>query len=100
MKPAKLCWNEQEAYAGQGTLRLQVLILIIYFLLRQEVEARKSIVTLFLARFTLNDEEVEAMTSRDVPVGTRFFAAMDKTEKIRNDCRVLMSGEDGPTQAG
>ncbi|KIM86455.1 hypothetical protein PILCRDRAFT_327206 [Piloderma croceum F 1598] len=67
---------------------------------RQEVEARKSIVTLFLARFTLNDEEVEAMTSRDVPVGTRFFAAMDKTEKIRNDCRVLMSGEDGPTQAG
>jgi hypothetical protein len=57
-------------------------------------------VTLFLARFTLNDEEVEAMTSRDVPIGPRFFKAMDKTEKIRSDCRVLMSGEDGPTQAG
>ena len=67
---------------------------------RQEVEARKSIVTLFLARFTLSDEEMEAMTSRDVPIGARFFKAMDKTEKIRSDCRVLMSGEDGPTKAG
>ncbi|KAJ7770875.1 oligomeric Golgi complex subunit 6 [Mycena maculata] len=67
---------------------------------RQEVENRKSIVTLFLARFTLNDEEVEAMTSRDIPVGKRFFEAMDKTERIRTDCRVLMAGEDGPTQAG
>ncbi|KAJ7356948.1 oligomeric complex COG6, partial [Mycena albidolilacea] len=67
---------------------------------RQEVENKKSIVTLFLSRFTLNEEEVEAMTSRDVPVGQRFFQAMDKTERIRTDCRVLMAGEDGPTQAG
>ncbi|KAJ6519432.1 oligomeric Golgi complex subunit 6 [Mycena sanguinolenta] len=67
---------------------------------RQEVENKKSIVTLFLNRFTLNEEEVEAMTSRDVPVGQRFFQAMDKTERIRTDCRVLMAGEDGPTQAG
>jgi hypothetical protein len=64
------------------------------------VENKKSIVTLFLSRFTLNEEEVEAMTSRDVPVGQRFFQAMDKTERIRTDCRVLMAGEDGPTQAG
>ncbi|KAJ7919033.1 oligomeric complex COG6-domain-containing protein [Mycena leptocephala] len=67
---------------------------------RQEVENKKSIVTLFLNRFTLNEEEVEAMTSRDIPVGQRFFQAMDKTERIRTDCRVLMAGEDGPTQAG
>jgi hypothetical protein len=40
------------------------------------------------------------MTSRDIPVGQRFFQAMDKTERIRTDCRVLMAGEDGPTQAG
>ena len=77
---------------------LGVKLLIYYF--RQEVETRKSIVTLFLARFTLNEEEVEALTSRDVPIGARFFAAMDKTEKIRNDCRVLMAGEEGATQAG
>lgn len=55
---------------------------------------------LFLNRFTLNDEEAEAITSRDVPIGPRFFEAMNKTERIRNDCRVLMSGEDGPTKAG
>ncbi|KAJ7655211.1 oligomeric Golgi complex subunit 6 [Mycena polygramma] len=67
---------------------------------RQEVENKKSIVTLFLSRFTLNEEEVEAMSSRDIPVGHRFFRAMDKTERIRTDCRVLMAGEDGPTQAG
>ncbi|KAJ7456593.1 oligomeric Golgi complex subunit 6 [Mycena latifolia] len=67
---------------------------------RQEVENKKSIITLFLGRFTLNEEEVEAMTSRDIPLGQRFFRAMDKTERIRTDCRVLMAGEDGPTQAG
>ncbi|KAJ3755564.1 oligomeric complex COG6 [Lentinula raphanica] len=67
---------------------------------RQEVEDQKSIVSLFLARFTLTEEETEALISRDVPVGKRFFQAMDKTEQIRDDCRVLMAGEDGPTKAG
>ncbi|KAK7473122.1 Golgi transport complex subunit 6 [Stygiomarasmius scandens] len=67
---------------------------------RQEVEVKRSIVSLFLSRFTLTEEEAEAMVSRDVPIGKRFFAAMDKTEKIREDCRVLMAGEDGPTKAG
>ncbi|KAI6164060.1 oligomeric complex COG6 [Pisolithus thermaeus] len=67
---------------------------------RHQVETRKSIVTLFLDRFTLTDAEIDALTSRDVPVGARFFLAMDKTARIRVDCRVLMSGEDGPTKAG
>ncbi|KAL1761228.1 oligomeric Golgi complex subunit 6 [Schizophyllum commune] len=67
---------------------------------RNEVESKRSIVTLFLDRFTLSDEEAEALTSRDVSVGPRFFTAMDKTQRIRDDCRVLMAGEDGPTQAG
>ncbi|KAF9524462.1 oligomeric complex COG6-domain-containing protein [Crepidotus variabilis] len=67
---------------------------------RQEVEDKKSIINLFLSRFTLNAAEVEALTSRDVSVGPRFFEAMDRTEKIREDCRVLMAGEDGSTKAG
>ncbi|KAH0826947.1 oligomeric complex COG6 [Lanmaoa asiatica] len=67
---------------------------------RQEVETRKSIVLLFLDRFTLSDDEVEAITSREIALGSRFFSAMNKTEQIRGDCRVLMSGEDGPTKAG
>ncbi|KAJ2912469.1 hypothetical protein MD484_g7951, partial [Candolleomyces efflorescens] len=68
---------------------------------RQEVEDKKSIITLFLSKFTLSSDEVEALTSREVPVGPTFFSAMDKTEQIRQDCRVLMAGdEDGPTKAG
>jgi hypothetical protein len=67
---------------------------------RQEVEDKKTIITLFLARFTLDEAEVEALSSRDIPIGQRFFDAMDKTERIREDCRVLMAGEDGSTKAG
>ena len=61
---------------------------------------RQSIITLFLSRFTLSADEKDAIASREVPVGPRFFAAVDKAAKIRDDCRVLMSGEDSPSQAG
>ncbi|GLB45160.1 putative conserved oligomeric complex COG6 [Lyophyllum shimeji] len=67
---------------------------------RREVENKKSIVTAFLARFTLTEEDINIITSRDEPVGQRFFEVMNKTERIRDDCRILMSGEDGPTKAG
>ena len=67
---------------------------------RQEVATRQSIVTLFLDRFTLSQDEVEAIISREVPIGKRFFAAMNKAESIQLDCRVLMSGETGSTKAG
>ncbi|PFH46076.1 hypothetical protein AMATHDRAFT_8263 [Amanita thiersii Skay4041] len=66
---------------------------------REQVEMKKLVAASFLGRFTLTAEESEAITGRDVPVGPRFFAAMDKTEQIRNDCRLLISAE-GPTQAG
>ena len=67
---------------------------------RQDVAVRQSIIALFLSRFTLSAEEKEAIASRDVPVGSRFFAAMDKATKIRDDCRVLMTGDEGDTKAG
>ncbi|CCL99987.1 uncharacterized protein FIBRA_02012 [Fibroporia radiculosa] len=67
---------------------------------RQTIAARQSIISSFLGRFTLDEEEKEALSLRDVPVGQRFFSAMDKAEHIRNDCRVLMISEDGPTKAG
>ncbi|KAJ7630510.1 oligomeric Golgi complex subunit 6 [Roridomyces roridus] len=54
---------------------------------RQQVENKKSIVTLFLTRFTLNEERDSSTPWTRLRVsGT--------------DCRVLMAGEDGPTQAG
>lgn len=33
------------------------------------------------------------MTSREVPVGKELFDAIERTETIRSDCRVLLSGE-------
>src|SRR5271154_3822515 len=66
---------------------------------RQVVKDKKTIITLFLARFTLNEAEAEAPTLRDIPIGQRFFDVMDKTEHIREDCHVLMAGEDGSTKA-
>lgn len=69
-------------------------------LCRKEVEDKKSIIGLFLTRFTLTEQEIEIIKSRDTPIGQRFFQTMDKTEKIRDDCQVLMAGEDGPTRAG
>ena len=68
--------------------------------IRQVLATRHSIVSLFLKRFTLNEEDKEAITSREVPVDKRFFDAMDKAERIRGDCRVLMVGEEGSTKAG
>ncbi|KAG8913144.1 Golgi transport complex subunit 6 [Tulasnella sp. 417] len=67
---------------------------------RQATASRQSIISLFLSRFTLTEDETQAVASRDVPVGPQVFAAMDRIEKIRNDCRVLMSGEEGETKAG
>ncbi|KAA1469161.1 oligomeric complex COG6 [Dentipellis sp. KUC8613] len=67
---------------------------------RQDINRKQSIVNLFLERFTLDENEIEALTSGEVPVGSRFFAAMDKTQRIREDCRVLMAGEEKPSQAG
>ncbi len=67
---------------------------------RQEVKTHQSIVDLFLARFTLSDDEANALSSSNVPVGPTFFAAMDRAQAIRDDCRVLMVGEDSPSKAG
>ncbi|KAF8340617.1 oligomeric complex COG6-domain-containing protein [Cantharellus anzutake] len=61
----------------------------------QLTAARQSIITAFLSRFTLSDAEVEAITSHDVPVGKQLFAAMDRAETIRGDCRILLSGDAG-----
>jgi len=100
MRLAQPYWSVQAACRKKGWWVEDRLIIIDPLHYRQEVETKRSIVTLFLARFTLNDEDIDAITSRDVHVGRRFFEAMDKTEQIRNDCRVLMAGEDGPTKVG
>lgn len=54
---------------------------------------KQAIVTVFLRRFTLTESEVQALTSREVLVGKEVFDAIARTEEIREDCRVLMSGD-------
>ncbi|GAA5872099.1 hypothetical protein JCM16303_000978 [Sporobolomyces ruberrimus] len=68
---------------------------------RANVTVQQSLVHLFLTRFTLSDAELRALSSRDVPVGPELFVAMDKTVRVRADCRALLSGEAGEgTKAG
>ncbi|KAF8470455.1 oligomeric complex COG6 [Russula ochroleuca] len=67
---------------------------------QQQVKTRQSIITLFLARFTLSADEADALSSPEVPVGPTFFAAVDRAQAIRDDCRVLMAGENSPSRAG
>ena len=64
------------------------------------MKTRQSIISLFLARFTLSADEASALSSSEVPVGPTFFAAVDRAQAIRDDCRVLMAGEDSPSRAG
>lgn len=66
----------------------------------QATASRQSIISLFLSRFALTESETQAITSRDVPVGQTLFDVMDRIATIREDCRVLLSGEDGETKAG
>ena len=61
---------------------------------------RSAIISVFLARFTLSETELAALTSREVPVGQPVFDALDKVERIRRDCESLLAGEEGKTQAG
>lgn len=98
---ANLCLTAPEACGKKGWRRAYILPGDWFSHdCRSVLTTRQAIVSLFLGRFTLDKEEKEALTSRDVPVDKRFFRAMDKAEKIRDDCRVLMTGEDGPTPAG
>jgi len=61
---------------------------------------RATLIELFLARFTLSEAELAALTSRDIAVGQPVFDALDRVERIRHDCQALLGGEEGKMQAG
>ncbi|EIW66514.1 hypothetical protein TREMEDRAFT_34802 [Tremella mesenterica DSM 1558] len=67
---------------------------------REHAQMRSTIISVFLSRFTLSEQELAALTSRDVPVGQSLFDALDRVERIRSDCQALLAGEEGKTQAG
>ncbi|TKY87588.1 hypothetical protein EX895_003602 [Sporisorium graminicola] len=49
---------------------------------------------LFLSRFTLSDAERASIYSREVRAGDDLFQAMDKLQRIRSECQVLLQGSD------
>ncbi|WRT63924.1 uncharacterized protein IL334_000851 [Kwoniella shivajii] len=67
---------------------------------RASAQLRSSLISLFLSRFTLSESELAALGSREVVVGQTLFDALDRVEKIRKDCEVLLGGEEGKMQAG
>jgi hypothetical protein len=67
---------------------------------RASAQLRATLITLFLSRFTLSDEERNALTSREVIVGPAVFSALDRVEAIRQDSQALLSGDEERTQAG
>lgn len=51
----------------------------------------------FLSRFTLSDAERASIYSREVRVGNDLFSAMDKLQRIRSECQILLQGSDSTT---
>ena len=50
---------------------------------------RSELSSLFLKHFTLTSEESEVLNSKDVTINERLFQAMDRVNKIREDCAGL-----------
>lgn len=61
---------------------------------------QSNLLNIFLDRFTLTEKEQETIDSRSIPVGTALFAAMDKINRIRTECQVLLVGQEEGIKAG
>ncbi|CAO1623161.1 unnamed protein product [Sympodiomycopsis kandeliae] len=64
---------------------------------RQETTTahQRAIIELFLQTFTTSVKEDELINNREVNVGSRLFATMDRLTRIRLDCRALLEGGAG-----
>ncbi|SPO31519.1 related to conserved oligomeric Golgi complex component 6 [Ustilago trichophora] len=49
---------------------------------------------LFLARFTLSEAERASIYSRQLRVGNDLFTTMDKLQRIRTECQILLQGSE------
>ncbi|RKO87918.1 oligomeric Golgi complex subunit 6 [Blyttiomyces helicus] len=56
-------------------------------------QIRKSVVDVFLARFTLTDEEILVLTQPLRPVGPEFFESLKHLQQINDDCKALLITE-------
>ncbi|EST07420.2 Conserved oligomeric Golgi complex subunit 6 [Kalmanozyma brasiliensis GHG001] len=58
------------------------------------------VANLFLSRFTLSEAERASIYSREVRVAQDLFGAMDKLQRIRSECQVLLQGSESAPASG
>lgn len=61
--------------------------------LKNHVLSKQSLLTSFNSHFLLSDAELATLTSSVEPVTDDFFQTLVKAKKIRQDCQVLLGGE-------
>ena len=69
-------------------------------MLRNLTAQQSVLLDLFLTRFSLTPAQLDAIESHSEAVGPPLFAAMDRLQEIRSDCRVLLVGQEEGTKAG
>ncbi|XP_022916394.1 conserved oligomeric Golgi complex subunit 6 [Onthophagus taurus] len=61
---------------------------------KEKNEMQTKVIYAFLEKFQLNQDEITALHGnkhrKDLPITLDIFAALDKVQKIHNDCRILM----------
>lgn len=60
---------------------------------RQQLETKQHLLKAFKDQFVLSDDEISTLTMLSEPVDDRFFAALGKAKRIRNDCQILLGFE-------
>ncbi|KAJ3155200.1 Golgi transport complex subunit 6 [Geranomyces variabilis] len=95
MQSMNACCKEMEEKLHQATSETSHLIKQTSELkaMSKRCSVRKSIVDVFLRRFTLTDAEVAVLTAPSQQVGIEFFDALKHLERISDDCKALLVTE-------
>lgn len=60
---------------------------------KKQIEAKQQLLNFITAKFSLNPDDLECLTSPAAPVDERFFAALAKVKRVHQDCQVLLGSE-------
>ena len=66
----------------------------ILFTQKDEVEIKKQLLNSFNEHFVVPDDDLDTLTSMNVPVDDQFFATLARLKKVHADCRILLGSED------
>ncbi len=60
---------------------------------RQQVDTKQKLLDAFTAHFIMSDEDLLLLTSSAEPLDDRFFTILERSQRIHNDCQVLLGSE-------